>query len=192
MKTRFLNELGYGMIEIMLVASLVGVIPITVYLEAEKSARSVDCLSNLRNIYMALQMYEMDYERLPDAKFYPESPKDDPRSIVNILSNYIDDKKVFICPSMPSELAAKSLTYVWNDSYNNKFIDSVSNKEFSWLMTDMTAVDPKIPPPHQGAYNVIFVDGHAESVKESNFLTPTLAKSILLPYIEYDYASLIF
>ncbi len=187
MKTKFLNNVGYTMIEVMLVASLVGVIPISVYLEAAKSAKSADCISNLRNIYMALQMYEMDFEALPDARFYPESPKNDPKSILNVLSSYIDDKKVFICPSMPSDLMAKSLTYIWNDSYNNKFMDSISNKEFSWLLTDMTAVDSKIPPPHQGSYNVVFVDGHAESIKEANFVSPPLAKFIILPGSDYFY-----
>lgn len=176
MKFRFLNNYGYTMIEVMMVASLVGVIPISVYLEAQKSAKSADCISNLRNIYIATQMYEMDFESLPNAKFYPKSPKDDPQSILNVLGNYIDDKRVFICPSMPSELISKSLTYIWNDSYNNRLMDSIPNKSFSWLLTDMTAVDAKIPPPHQGAYNVVFVDGHAESVKESSFLPPPLAR----------------
>lgn len=119
MKTGFFGNAGYAIIEIMLVASLIGAIPVSVYLEAAKSAKSADCISNLRNIYMALEMYEMDFGALPDAKFYPESPKDDPKSILNILNSYIDDKKVFICPSMPPDLAAKSLTYIWNDSYNN-------------------------------------------------------------------------
>ena len=203
MKIRFLNNTGYTIIEIMLVASLVGVIPVTVYLEAEKSARSADCISNLRNIYMALQMYEMDFEKLPDAKFYPESPRDDPKSIMNILSGYIDDKKVFICPSMPAELMSKSLTYVWNDSYNNKRMDSIINKEFSWVMTDMTVVDSKIPPPHRGAYNVVFLDGHVENVKEADFITPPLAELIktiekrlaalnLLSYIQDYRGSVVF
>lgn len=162
----------------MIVASLVGAIPISVYLEAAKSAKSADCISNMRNIYMALQMYEMDFEALPDAKFYPESPRDDPKSILNILAGYLDDKRVFICPSMPAELAAKSLTYVWNDSYNNKLMDSIGNKGLSWLLTDMTAVDSKIPPPHQGCYNVVFVDGHAEGVREADFMSPPLARRI--------------
>ncbi|MFH0840130.1 MAG: hypothetical protein V1883_03845 [Candidatus Omnitrophota bacterium] len=176
MRLRLFNNLGYGIIEIMMVASLVGVVPITVYIEAQKSAKSIDCISNLRNIYMATQMYEMDFERLPDAKFYPEYPKEDPKSITNILGNYVDDKKVFICPSMPLEIASKSLTYIWNDNYNNKLIDSIPNKSFSWLMTDMTAVDSEIPPPHQGSYNVVFLDGHVKSVKEAVFLPPSLAQ----------------
>ncbi len=176
MRPCLFNNFGYTIIEVMMVASLVGVVPITVYVEAQKSAKSADCISNLRNIYMAVQMYEMDFERLPDAKFYPDSPKEDPKSIVNLLSNYIDDKRVFICPSMPAELASKSLTYIWNDSYNSRLIDSIPNKSFGWLMTDMTAVDSKIPPPHQGSYNVVFLDGHAESVKETAFLPPPLAQ----------------
>ncbi len=170
-----LDSFGYTIIEVMLAASLVGAIPVTIYMEAYKSTKSADCISNLRNIYMAAVMYEMDFEKFPDAKFYPQSPKDDPQSLVNLLSGYIDDRRVFVCPSMPEELAAKALTYIWNDSYNNRRVESIPNKSFNWLAADMTAVDSKIPPPHQGSYNVVFLDGHAQGVKEANFLPPPLA-----------------
>lgn len=172
MKNRFLNNIGYTLIEIALVASLVGVVPVTLYLEAAKEARTVSCISNLRNIYIGMQMYEMDFETIPDAKFYPKLPKDDPQSIINILSNYIDDRKVFICPSMPDDLKKSCLTYIWNDTYNNQPLSAVRNQSSEWLMTEMSAVDPKIPPPHRGSYNILFFDGHADTIKEAVYLTP--------------------
>ena len=174
MKNRFLGQLGYAIAELILVASIVGFIPITVYIEAAKHARTASCMSNLRNIYIGLQMYEMDFEKLPNAKFYPKSSKD-PGSIVKILSSYIDDKMVFICPAMPDELAKKGLTYIWNDSHNNEFLDRIGNKSLKWLMTEMSAVEPKIPPPHHGCYNILFFDGHIETVKEAVHLSPTPA-----------------
>lgn len=170
------NKFGYTIVEVLFVASLLGAIPMTVYIQAEKSARSVECISNMKNIYIGIQLYESDFERLPDAKFYPDNPKDDPKSIVNILGKYIDDKNVFLCPSMPDELKKKGLTYIWNDGYNNQFSDTTSEKSLKWLLTDMTAIDEKIPPPHSGSYNVLFLDGHAEAIKERVEINPVPAK----------------
>ena len=175
MTIKLLNKIGYTIIELLLVTSIVGVVPITLYLEAAKHAKTADCISNLRNIYIGVQLYELDFEKLPDAEFYPKSGKDDPKSIVNILSGYIDDKRVFICLAMPDELQKRSLTYIWNDSYNGRLLDSVGSKSSEWLMTDMTAAEAKIPPPHQGFYNVLFFDGHVVGVKETIYLSPTPA-----------------
>ena len=160
------------MIEVLIVASLVGAIPVSVYMAAEKEARAVDCISNLRNIYVALQLYESDYERLPNIKFYPENPESDPNSLNNVLGRYIDDKKAFLCPSMPLEIQKKKLTYIWNDSYNNSFSDIVESKGTKWLVTEMTVADSKIPPPHNGSFNVLFLDGHAAGVKDKIDLAP--------------------
>lgn len=187
MRLKLLNNIGFVMIDILLVSSIVGIIPISVYLVAMKSAKGAECLSNLKNIYIGLQLYESDFEKMPDAKFYPESATTDPRSIINILGRYVDDPRVYICPSMPDELKKRSLTYIWNDSYNNNFLDTLRNKSSSWVMTDMTIVDIKIPPPHQGSFNVLFLDGHAEGVKERIEMTPTparLKKDIYLKYAQ--------
>lgn len=164
------------MIEVLLVTSLVGIVPISAYLAAEKEARTIDCISNMRNIYIGLQLYESDFERLPDIKFYCEDPKSDPKSLINVLGRYIDDKKVFVCPSMPDQIKNKFLTYIWNDAYNNKFSDMVDTKGSRWLLTEMTAVEPNIPPPHQGSYNVLFLDGHAETLKERVKIAPSPAR----------------
>lgn len=175
MKKGTLGNIGYTLTELLLVASIVGVVPITVYLEAAKQARTASCMSNLRNIYIGIQMYELDHERLPDAKFYPKLPKTDPKSIMNVLRSYIDDINVYICPSLPVELMQNGLTYIWNDAHNNKSMDQVLNKSSEWALTEMSAVEPKIPPPHQGGYNVLFFDGHAITMKEAVHLTPAPA-----------------
>ena len=171
MRIRFFNNAGYTIVELILVTSIIGVVPVTLYMETAKHAKAVSCISNLRNIYMGVQMYELDHERLPDAKFYPESSKD-PKSIVNLLRDYIDDKSVFLCVGIPAELTEKGLTYIWNDSHNNRSMDRVPHKSSEWVMTEMTAVEPKVPPPHPGGYNILFYDGHAVTVKEAVHLSP--------------------
>ena len=176
MKNKFLNNIGYTALEILIVISMVGVVPITVYIEAQKAAQTASCMSNLRNIYIGVQMYELDFGRLPDAEFYPKSPKTDPKSIVNLLKSQIDDNMVYLCPVMPDELKKTGLTYIWNDSYNNKSLYHVKSQSLTWMMTNMTAVEPKIPPPHHGCYNVLFFDGHVDTMKEAVYFSPTTAE----------------
>jgi len=165
---------GYTAIEVLLVASIVGLIPIGVYMEAYKKAEASSCMSNLRNVYIAVQMYEMDFERMPDIKFYPKSASEK-GSITEMLTHYIDDENVYICPAMPDELKEKGLTYIWNDNYNGKMLYSINDKAAKWLMTEMTAVKPEIPAPHNGAYNVLFLDGHVENVKRAVHIHPSPA-----------------
>ena len=172
---RIFDKFGYTAIEILIVASIVGLIPVSVYRDAYKRAQGMSCLSNLRNIYMAVEMYEMDNGTIPNIKFYPEDAENDPGSILNVLRHYIDDPGVYVCSAMPDELKKSKLTYIWNDSYNNKRLYLAKGKDSMWLVTEMTAVKPEIPPPHKGAYNVLFLDGHIESVKRAVYLMPTPA-----------------
>ena len=89
MKNRFFSDLGYTLTELLLVASVVGAVPTTVYLGAQKMANTAMCVSNLRNISMGIQMYEIDFDAIPDADFFPESPRSDPESIINILGEHV-------------------------------------------------------------------------------------------------------
>ncbi|MBN1872416.1 MAG: hypothetical protein JW800_07570 [Candidatus Omnitrophica bacterium] len=178
MKSRILNMLGYTAAEILIVTSIVAVVPLNVYIEAYKSAQGMSCLSNLRNIFVGVQMYEIDNGRIPDIVFYPKNFDSDPKSIFNVLRYYVEDTKVYVCPVMPDELKKKKITYIWNDNYNGKPMHFVDDRRSKWIMTEMTAVQPEIPPPHKGAYNVLFLDGHAESVKEAVYLYPTPADLI--------------
>ncbi|MCM8818961.1 MAG: type II secretion system GspH family protein [Candidatus Omnitrophica bacterium] len=148
---------GFTLIEITLVAGIVTSLGIEIYGQAMQKGKSTDCLNNLKQIYKAIVMFQQDNDKLPDMKFFPSSLTD-PRGIQNILKSYGIKGQILFCPSLPDQLNKYGTNYIWNDTANNKRIENLSN---SWLLTEMTAVSKKIPPPHLGKYSVLYSDGHA-------------------------------
>ena len=161
MKIDFLRKkAGFTMIELLLVATMVTSVPVGAY-KAVGKAKEIVCHNNLDQISKALFMFEMENGRLPSASFYPKDPNDS-RSIRNILMPYLRNESIFTCPCMPQPLAKKGLTYLWNDKCNGRVSGTVPGASKKWLMIEMTAVSDKVPPPHSGKYNILFVDGHIE------------------------------
>jgi prepilin-type processing-associated H-X9-DG protein len=58
-----------------------------------------------------------------------------------------------------------NIGFTINDIYNNMPADRIPNSSSEWALTDISAADSKIPPPHHGSYNVLFFDGHGKTVK---------------------------
>ena len=159
METKFLNRCGFTLIELMAVTAILTSLPLGAY-KAVGKAKEISCKNNLKQIYLALTMFRMNNDgNLPSACFYPKDSSDK-NSLANILRL---SKDVFLCPSLPGELKKNGITYIWNDRFSNQDPDSLPHKDKKWLMMEMTAVDKKIPPPHPGGYNVLYLDGHIET-----------------------------
>jgi len=109
-------------------------------------------------------MFTMDYNTLPDAKFFPSSPSD-PKGIQNILKSYGARGGIFFCPSIPDQLNKYGTNYIWNDNLSGKNVSSPDK----WLMTEMTAVSKRVPPPHNPFFCILYADGHAEAGPRVNF-----------------------
>ena len=162
MKIKILGRAGFTLIELMAVTAILTSVPITAY-KAIGKAKEISCKNNLKQIYYALTMFTMSNDgNLPSACFYPKNSSDKD-SLANLLHSYLGNKDIFLCPSLPSELKKNGITYIWNDRFSNQDPDSVPHKDKEWLMTEMAAVDEKIPPPHPGGYNILYLDGHIES-----------------------------
>ncbi len=149
---------GFTLGEILIVSTLVTSISITTY-HAIRKGKESQCLNNLRQIYMAVNMFTMDHGCLPSAKFFPSSPSD-PKGIHNILKPYGVRKNILFCPSLPRQLNKYGTNYIWNDNVNDKNPDSLPSS--TWLMTEMTAVSKRIPPPHGRGFGILYIDGHAK------------------------------
>ena len=156
---------GFTLGEILLVSTLVTSISLTTY-HAIRKGKEAQCLNNLRQIYMAVRMFEMDHGCLPSAKFFPSSPSD-PKGIHNILKDYGANRNIFFCPALPEQLNKYGTNYIWNDNVNGKDLSSLPSS--TWLMTEMTAVSKRIPPPHGWGFGILYIDGHAEIGKRIKF-----------------------
>ncbi len=143
--------------ELTVVAGIISALSAGTYLGVQKG-RERECINNLKNIYQAVTMFEMDNGTLPAAKFFPSSASDN-RGIHFILAQY-GARGVMFCPSLPAQLNNYGTNYIWNDEFSGKSMGSVPSG--TWLMTEMTAVNKKIPSPHMAGFSVLYAGGNAQ------------------------------
>lgn len=129
--------------------------------EARKAAR---CADQLRAIYRALEMYEMERGSLPQLAYYPDSPLEDPDSLRTVLEAYGLDPEYCVCPASRRIQRAEGLTYLWNVKLNGLRIPRGGQPV--WMLVDMEALGGGVPAPHFGGYNVLFSDGSVRRLRE--------------------------
>lgn len=156
---------GFTLIEVSAVIAILSTLSIGAY-HAVQKGKSTQCLNNLKQIYQSVSMFAMDHGTVPDAKFFPSS-QTDPKGIPHILAQYGARGGVLFCPSIPPQLNTYGTNYIWNDTLNNKHLDSVPST--TWLMTEMTAVSKNIPAPHTGGFNILFAGGNAQTGQRVSF-----------------------
>lgn len=148
---------GFTLVEITIVAGIVSSLSVGTYLGVQKGRES-QCLNNLKQIYQAVTMFEMDNAALPAAKFFPSSASDT-RGIHYMLAQYGARGGVLFCPSLPEQLNNYGTNYIWNDDISGKSLHSAASS--TWLMTEMTAVNKNISSPHMAGFAVLYVGGDA-------------------------------
>jgi len=85
------RPLGFTLVELLVVVAIIAVLAgllLPVFSRARAQARRTHCLSNLRQIGLAVQMYQQDYEELP------------PR-LSALFPGYISAPGILLCPSDP-------------------------------------------------------------------------------------------
>src|SRR2546421_7276938 len=82
---------GFTLIELLVVIAIIAVLTailFPVFAAARAMARRTVCISNLRQLGMALQMYKQDNDEFP-------------RLLSDIESPYVKEPRIFVCPSDP-------------------------------------------------------------------------------------------
>ena len=100
---------GFTLIELLVVIAIIAILAsilFPVFARAREKARESACISNLKQIGLAVHMYASDYdELLPLANEYPAAPPpadgyhQGPPSIVEVLEPYTKNQQIFRCPS---------------------------------------------------------------------------------------------
>lgn len=83
------RQAGFTLIELLVVIAIIGIlaaIMFPVFSKAREKARQSTCLSNQRQLAMAITMFAQEHERYPDDMWYSEL-------------NISDSKGIFKCPS---------------------------------------------------------------------------------------------
>jgi len=113
------NRKGFTLIELLVVIAIIAILAamlFPVFARARESARKIQCLSNVKNVAMAMQMYLTDYDRLMPSEHRPEilsfyedmggcppnvqGAKNNPYLKWQvILDEYIKNRDIWRCPS---------------------------------------------------------------------------------------------
>lgn len=181
---------GFTLIELLVVIAIIAILAailFPVFAQAREKARTTSCLSNLRQIGTASQMYVQDYDGLWMWGFIPGvtgdwiDPMDDPRMQPNWWSQlmpYIKNDGLWICPSAVNgawyRRDHKNTSYyanwwiIWSGQADSDirapagcptFVDAGETWSGTW---SQEACEPWPRPLHNNGLNAVFADGHAK------------------------------
>jgi prepilin-type N-terminal cleavage/methylation domain-containing protein len=88
-----LRRRAFTLIELLVVIAIIAVLAailFPVFAAARSAARRTTCISNLRQVGLALQMYRQDYDELP-------------MHLSAVNQAYVKEPRLFICPNDPLE-----------------------------------------------------------------------------------------
>lgn len=165
---------AFTLIELLVVIVLVAVLATLTMAVAGKYAekgRTLSCMSNLRSLGAALNLYLADNNAImPTLQLGRKSKDEDVPVIDNTLDRYVPDKKVFGCPSDREFFATTGTSYHWNNALNGQslatlnFMGVAEQPGFIPLMGDKEGFHRQ--PDHK--VNILYADGHAS--KELTFV----------------------
>ena len=163
LKRRLAEMAAFTLVEVVVVTGIM-MAESNNYGDVKRIAYQQSCANNLRQLYQGLMAYDMQNGGLPQAAFFPKNPRQDPKSLVQILGQ--NWAASLVCPVFPGAIKDKGLTYLYNDSLAGQSLDQIENASETWLLVEMNAISPEVPMPHPGGFNTLYADGQVKVTKK--------------------------
>lgn len=163
MKRTNFRDSGFTLIELLVVIAIISILAgliLPSLSRAREMGRRAVCLNNLRQIFLALDMYATDNgEYYPVAASVPSLHLNDDPRICDVLASYANSPGVFRCPSdREGYFEREGSSYEYNVSLGGRKRDrgrSRMGASRTWVFYDYK--DFHGP----GIRNFVFLDGHA-------------------------------
>lgn len=135
-----------------------------IYYFLHRARQASHCAGHLKDIYRALELYELERGTLPNLAFFPDDPKQDPNSLRVVLESHGLTPDQCACPAAPRKLQDLGLTYVWNVRMSNRKLEKATPPP--WLLVEIQSLSADVPVPHPNGYNVLFSDGSVQCLRQ--------------------------
>ena len=175
--TRQLRQAGFTLIELLVVIAIIAILAsilFPVFAQARAKARQTACLSNLKQIGLALQSYATDYDDyLPLANEYPAEPPPANEyhlgapGILDVLWPYVKNSQIFRCPGDYDkyyEVQGLSYDYGYGALDATPVAMPIQPIDAPWgrEATSVPLMEDFSPNWHAKGPNVLYADGHAK------------------------------
>jgi prepilin-type N-terminal cleavage/methylation domain-containing protein/prepilin-type processing-associated H-X9-DG protein len=136
---------AFTLIELLVVIAIIAILAailFPVFAQAREKARQTTCVSNLRQIGLAVTMYATDNEGYP---FHSSPSNQVPRTRwSDYLLPYAKNEKMFLCPSAPKDMVGKAWAHAPNIfmggyGYNFQYL---GNSRFPFVAPDAAVQVP--------------------------------------------------
>jgi len=158
-------KIRFTLIELLVTISIIAILMallLPVLSQAREKTRRVSCISNLKNIGVAIRSYAGSFE-----EEYPDG--DNASGLHKLLDQgYVKTAKLFLCPSTTTRpVSASLLTDVSLDYvYKGGMTEKLNSRSETGL-----AMDRYTTPNHKTYGTVLFGDGHAEGFRGTDWAT---------------------
>lgn len=162
---------GFTLTELLVVLAIIGALAAIAFPIGRSviaKSRSAACLSNLRQIGVALESFLQDNaQTMPDIAAGRKSKADDTPVLETVLASYLPDPEAFHCPADHECHEKSGSSYLWNSSQSGRrrvalvFFGQEGDDRRIPLVTDKEAWHPGDP-----GVNFLYADLSASSKVE--------------------------
>jgi type II secretory pathway pseudopilin PulG len=155
---------------VIAIISVLAALLLPVLSRAKEAGRATACLSNLRQLGMALQMYVQDNgNRLPVMRDKSLNTTNDLPSPDLVLSNHLGNVRVLKCPSDRNGVYEETQSsYSWNSLVNGQSADRISVLMLEFDPHEIPLMFDKekfhIARGEKKAQNFLYADGHIRNL----------------------------